>query len=165
DGEASDITADNINANILVTQALLVSGNNRLSLDTIQLQSGKNDTANYIRLSSPIANASITGQYRLADLGNIMLNSIQPYFNTGDTTLATVQPYHFNVAADVMYDSVFAAFVPGLTSMENLHATGNFSNAGGMNMELTTSSVVYQGNTINDVKLTANTTSNGLQIN
>src|SRR6185295_7724158 len=66
DGSASDLTAENVNADILVTQALFVSGSKRLSLDTIQLTSGKNDTANYIRLNSSIANANITGHYRLA---------------------------------------------------------------------------------------------------
>ena len=165
DGTASDITADNITANILVTQALFVSGNNRLALDTIQLLSGKNDTAKFIRFNSSIANASITGQYRLADLGNIIQNSIQPYFNTGAAKLATVQPYHFNFIANVVYDPVFAAFVPGLTGMQPLQASGSFSNNGGMNMNLTIQSLVYQGNTISDVKFTANTSTGGLQIN
>lgn len=165
DGTASDLTAENVTANILVTQALIVSGTNRLSLDTIQLASGKNDTANFIRLNSSIVKANITGEYRLADLGNIMLNSIQPYFNTGNAKLATVQPYHFTFSLDVNYDPVFAAFVPGLTDMQPLHAAGNFSNNGGMNMNLATPSIVYQGNTISNVKFTANTTSSGLQIN
>ncbi|HEV8508328.1 MAG TPA: translocation/assembly module TamB domain-containing protein, partial [Chitinophagaceae bacterium] len=164
DGTASDLTADNVNADILITQALLVSGRNRLALDTIQLESGKRDTANYIRLNSSIVKANIVGHYRLADLGSIMQNSIQPYFTTGSTKLATVQPYYFTFSLDVIYDPVFAAFVPGLTDMEPLHASGNFSNNGGINIELTTASVVYQGNTISDVKLTANTTSNGLQV-
>jgi hypothetical protein len=112
-GEASDITADNLNANILVTQALLVSDSNRLALDTIQLLSGKNDTANYIRLNSSIVNASITGKYRLADLGYIIQNSIQPYFNTGATKQPIVQPYDFNFAADVIYDPAFQHLFPG----------------------------------------------------
>jgi hypothetical protein len=165
DGSASDITADNITANILVTQALFVSGSNRLALDTIQLQSGKNDTAKFIRFNSSIANASIAGQYRLAELGNIIQNSIQPYFNTGIAKLAIVQPYHFNFTANVVYDPVFAAFVPGLTDMQPLHASGSFSNNGGVNMNLTIPSIVYQGNTISDVKFTANTSPDGLQIN
>jgi len=165
DGTASDLTAENVNANILVTQALFVSGSSRLALDTIQLTSGKNDTANYIHLNSSIVKANIVGHYRLADLGGIMQNSIQPYFSTGTTKLATVQPYHFSFTLDVAYDPVFAAFVPGLTDMQPFHASGNFSNNGGVNMDATTQSVVYQGNTISDIKLTANTTSNGLQIN
>ena len=165
DGSASDLTAENVNADILVTQLLLVSGSKRLTLDTIQLESGKNDTANYIRLNSSIVNANIVGRYRLADLGSIMQNSIQPYFTTGGTKLATVHPYHFTFSLDVIYDPVFAAFVPGWTGMQPLHASGNFSNNGGLNMEVATSSVVYQGNTISDVKLSGNTTSEGLRVN
>ena len=49
--------------------------------------------------------------------------------------------------------------------MKTLHATGNFSNDDGMNMELTAPSTTYQGNVISDLKLSANTTQNGLQIN
>jgi hypothetical protein len=165
DGNASDITADNINANILVTQALFVSRNNRLALDTIQLESGKNDTSNYIRLNSSIAKANITGHYRLADLGSIMQNSIQPYFSTSATRMSTVQPYHFTFSLDVNYDPVFAVFAPGLTDMQPLHASGSFSNNGGMNMDFTTPSIVYQGNTISNVTIAAKTSSNGLQIN
>ena len=165
DGEASDITADNVTANILVTQALLVSDSNRLALDTVQLLSGRTDTGNYIRLKSSIVNASITGQYRLADFGNIMLTSIQPYFSTDTSKIAGVHPYRFSFTADVLYDPVFAVFVPGLTEMKPLHAAGNFSNDGGINMDLTTASITYQGNTFNDLKLTASTTQAGLQIN
>jgi hypothetical protein len=154
DGAASDLTAENVNADILITQALLVSGSKRLALDTIQLESGKNDTANYIRLNSSIVKANIVGHYRLADLGSIMQNSIQPYFTTRPSKLATVQPYHFTFSLDVIYDPVFEAFLPGLTDMQPLHASGNFPNNGGLNMKLTTSSVVYQGNTISDIKLT-----------
>src|SRR5262249_27614695 len=142
-----------------------VSGNDRLSIDTIQLQSGKSDTANYIRLNSSIMTASVTGHYRIADMGNIMQNSIQPYFNTGSAKLATVQPYHFNFQADVRYDPVFAVFVPGLTDIQTLHAAGSFSNDGGMNMESTIPSVTYNGIAISDFKLTANTSQDGLQIN
>src|SRR4029079_8114652 len=67
--------------------------------------------------------------------------------------------------ANVVYDPVFAAFVPGLTGMQPLQASGSFSNNGGMNMNLTIQSLVYQGNTISDVKFTANTSTGGLQIN
>jgi translocation and assembly module TamB len=165
EGTASDITAVNITSNILITQALFVSNGDRLALDTIQLASGKNDTANYIILKSSIVNANITGQYRLADLGNIIQNSIQPYFNTGTVSQQpAVQPYHFSFAADVTYNPIFAAFVPGLTEMKTLHASGNFSANGGMNAILTIPYIVYQGNVINNLDLAANTTANGLQI-
>jgi translocation and assembly module TamB len=166
DATASNISADNIDANVLVTQALFVSENNRLALDTIQLLSGRADTGNYIKLKSAIANANITGQYRLADLGTIIQNSIQPYFTVESATKqATVKPYNFNFNADIMYHPILSVFVPGLTDMQTLHTSGNFSSDGGMNAVLTTPYIIYQGNTINNLSITANTTANGLQIN
>ncbi|HEV8285949.1 MAG TPA: translocation/assembly module TamB domain-containing protein [Chitinophagaceae bacterium] len=165
DGTASNITSDNLDADILITQALFVSGKDRLPLDTIQLQSGKSDTGNYIKLRSAIVTASITGQYRLADLGSIIQNSIQPYFTVAPTAqMATVKPYNFKFAADVSYHPILSAFVPGLTDMQTLHATGSFSNNNGMNAVLTTPYIVYQGNNISDLNVTANTTQNGLKM-
>src|SRR5205814_3480651 len=131
DATASNFSADNPDANVLITQALFVTSGNRLPLDTIQLLSGTADTGNYIKLKSSIANISVTGKYRLADLGNIIQNSIQPYFTVAPSSqLATVKPYDFKFTADLIYNPIFSAFVPGLTDMETLHAAGNFSNNG-----------------------------------
>jgi hypothetical protein len=165
DGTASNITADNIDANILVTQGLFVSGSDRLALDTIQLLSGKTDTGNYIRLRSAIASANITGRYRLADLGNIIQNSVQPYFSVEPAAqLATVKPSNFTFNADITYHPILSVFVPGLTDMQTLHAAGNFSSDGGMNAVLTTPYIIYQGNAISNLNVAANTTENGLAI-
>lgn len=165
DGKASDITADNIIANILITQALFVSGTNRLPLDTIQLVSGKTDTTNFIRFNSSLASASITGQYRLADLGNIIQNTLQPYFTTSTVSQqSSVQPYHFTFTADATYHPILSAFVPGLTEMQTLHASGTFSSSNGMNAVLSIPSITYQGTIISDLKFATNTSANGLQV-
>jgi hypothetical protein len=165
DGTASNISAENIDASILFTQALFVSGDDRLALDTIQLLSGRTDTGNYMRLTSSLVSANITGQYRLADLGTVIQNTIQPYFTVEPSrNQATVAPYNFNFNADVTYHPILSVFVPGLTDMQTLHTTGNFSSNTGMNAILTTPYIIYQGNTITDLNITANTTENGLQI-
>ena len=165
DATASNISADNIDANILVTQALFVSADNRLALDTIQLLSGRTDTGNYIKLKSAIANANITGQYRLADLGNIIQNTIQPYFTVEPAAkLATTKPYNFNFTADVIYHPILSVFIPGLTDMQTIHAAGNFSTNAGMNAQLTTPYIIYQGNVISNLNVAANTGESGLQI-
>ncbi|HEY2721582.1 MAG TPA: translocation/assembly module TamB domain-containing protein, partial [Chitinophagaceae bacterium] len=164
-GEVSDISADNITANILVTQALFVSGSDRLPLDTVQLLSGKSDTANYIYFKSSIASASLTGHYRLADLGNVIQNTIQPYFNTGSASQqAKVGPYHFNLVADVTYHPILSSFVPGLTDMKTMHIAGNFSSDSGMKAVLRIPSITYQGNNLSDLDIMANTTAKGLEI-
>jgi hypothetical protein len=166
DGAASNFEADNPDVNLLITQALFVTSGNRLSMDTIQLLSGMSDSGNYIKLTSSIVTANITGQYRLADLGNIIQSTIQPYFTVAPASqLANVKPYNFKFAADVVYNPIFSVFVPGLTDMETLHATGNFSNNGVMTAQLTTSHIIYQGNDISKLNISANTAANGLNIN
>lgn len=165
DGTVSNLSADNMDADVMITNALVVSGTNRLTLDTVQLLSGSNENGNFIQLKSDIANARIAGQYRLADLGNIVQNTIQPYFAVKPAAAAPVpQPYNFNVTADVVYSPVLASFVPGLTVMDPVHLDGNFSSGGQMNATLTSAHIVYGTNDISNVNLRANTSDSGLRV-
>ena len=75
------INENYLEANVLVTKALLISGEQRLPLDTIQFVSGRNDTAQFMTLKSDVANARLSGQYRYTDLGKIFQKSIEPYFS------------------------------------------------------------------------------------
>ncbi|MGZ8538197.1 MAG: translocation/assembly module TamB domain-containing protein, partial [Flavisolibacter sp.] len=166
DGTVSNISADNIDANVLITKALFVTGNERLPLDSVQLIAGRTDTANFITLKSDVANASITGQYRIADLGSIVQSSIQPYFSvTPPATTPDLKPYDFRFSADVIYSPVLTAFLPGLTTMEPIHANGRFSTASGMEATLTTPYILFNGNEISNVNLRAFTSDSGLVVN
>ncbi len=165
DGTVANLTADNPDADVLITRALLVSGNERLPLDTVQLVSGNNENGSFMHLRSDIANASIEGQYRLADLGAIIQSSIQPYFSvTAPSKTPNVKPYQFNFNADVVYSPILSSFVPGLTSMETIHAEGSFSSEQGMNAKASTPYLLYNGNEFSNVNLLANTSDSGLRV-
>lgn len=165
DATASNITGDNVDATILITKGLFVSGTNRLPLDTLQLISGRNDTANYIQLKSNIANAYVTGDYRLADLGSIVQNSIEPYFSvTPPSKKPDLQPYNFRFTADAVYSPVLAAFVPSLTAMDPIHAEGSFISNGGMNAIVTAPHIVYGGNDISNLTMRVTTSDSGLHL-
>ncbi|HYO21355.1 MAG TPA: hypothetical protein VER36_03050, partial [Flavisolibacter sp.] len=153
-------TADpnNLEANVLITKALFVSGTNRLPLDTVQLVSGRSDTGQYIRLTSDVASAQLSGQYRLTDMGSIIQNTIQPYFSvTPYTPVASVQPYNISFTADLVYSPVLAAFVPGLKSLEPVHAEGRLATGQGMQAVVTSSHILFGTNEINDLNLKVNT--------
>ncbi|MFL5787135.1 MAG: translocation/assembly module TamB domain-containing protein [Flavisolibacter sp.] len=164
DAKASNITADNPDANILITKALVVANNKRLPLDSIQLSSGKTDTASFIRLKSNIANASIIGQYKIADLGNIVQSTIEPYFSVAPQKAAAVQPYDFRFNLDVVNSPLLTAFVPTLTTMDPVHAEGRFSSDNGMQAVLTSNHIVYNGTDISALNISANTSAKGLQV-
>ena len=153
-----------LEANVLMTQALLVSGEQRLPLDTIQFVSGRNDTAQFMTLKSDVANARLSGQYRYTDLGKIFQNSIEPYFSvTPGGTLANVQPYNFTFSADISNAPALSAFVPGLKSFEPIHIDGRASTEHGLSANATTPFISYNGSDITGLNLKINTTASGLQ--
>jgi len=167
EGTIANITTNNIDADLLISKGLFVSGPNRLPLDTIQIKSGSNDSANYITLRSDIANATISGKYRLNELGNIIMGSIHPYFSMGPSanTYATTGTHNFKFNLAVNYSPVLNSFVPGLTSFSNITAEGSFVAGSGLNATAQIPSLVYQGNEFSQLFIKAATVDSGLQVN
>ena len=153
-----------LEADVLITQALLVTGSQRLPLDTIQFVSGRNDTAQFMTLRSDVANARLSGQYRYTDLGMIFQKSIEPYFSvTPSSTISNVQPYDFSFAADISNAPALTAFVPGLESFEPIHIEGRASTEEGLSATMTSPYIFYNGSAITGVSVRVNTTTAGLQ--
>ncbi|HEX6170179.1 MAG TPA: translocation/assembly module TamB domain-containing protein, partial [Chitinophagaceae bacterium] len=158
------INENYLEANILMTNALFVSADQRLPLDTVEFVSGRNDTAQFMTLRSDVANASLNGQYRYTDLGKIFQKSIEPYFQVAPAnTLTDVQPYNFSFSADISNAPALTALVPGLKSFEPIHIEGRASNEFGLNATATTPFISYNGNEITGINLRVNTTDRGLQ--
>ena len=165
DGTVSNITSDNMDADVLITKALLVSDKDRLPLDSVQLLAGTNANGNYISFKSDVANAYISGQYRLSELAGILQNSIEPYFSVTPPSRQTpLQPYDFTFRADIAYAPIMSSFVPGLTTMETLHASGSFSSDSGMHAQLTTPYILFNGKELSNLSLNANTSDRGLEV-
>ena len=165
---ADIVNADpnNLVADILVTQVLLVSGPQRLPLDTIHVAAGKADSSQYITINSDIANASLRGQYQLTDLGTIIQNTLQPYFSTTNaTTIPKVAPYNIAFNADVIYNPVLSSFVPDLTAFDNIHAEGSMATGGSLQANVTAPFIQYGTNELSGLDLRVNTADSGLMVN
>ncbi|HKC36193.1 MAG TPA: translocation/assembly module TamB domain-containing protein, partial [Chitinophagaceae bacterium] len=164
DADIPVINENYLEANVLLTNALLVSADQRLPLDTIEFISGRNDTAQFMTLRSDVANARLSGQYRYTDLGKIFQKSIEPYFQvTPANTISEVKPYNFSFTADISNAPALTAFVPGLKSFEPVHIDGRVSTEQGLNATANTPFISYNGSDISGVNLKINTTDRGLQ--
>ncbi|HET6769516.1 MAG TPA: translocation/assembly module TamB domain-containing protein [Chitinophagaceae bacterium] len=164
DGNIPVMNANYLEADVLMTEALLVTGSQRLPLDTIQFISGRNDTAQFMTLRSDVANARLSGQYRYTDLGMIVRKSIEPYFSvTPASAISTVQPYNFSFTADISNAPALTAFVPGLESFEPIHIDGRASSDQGLSATMTSPYIFYNGSEINGINVRVNTTDRGLQ--
>ncbi len=167
EGRISNISSTNIDADVLISKGLFVSGPHRLPLDTIQIKSGRIDSVNYISLRSDIANADLSGIYQLNELGNIIQNSIRPYFSIGSPSnvIATPESHNFKFNLAVNYSPVFNSFIPGLSSFDHITASGSFVADSGLNATAQIPSLIYQGNEFDQLFIKAATADSGLQIN
>lgn len=165
DANIPNADPNNLQADVLITDALFVSGKERLPLDSLTFVATKTDTGQYISLASEIANAKLTGQFQLTDLGNIIINNIQPYFSINSSaSLAKVKPYDIHFTADVVYSPILGAFVPGLTTMEPLHAEGSLATGQGMQAKVRSDAITLNGNQISNLAVNVNTADSGMQI-
>jgi hypothetical protein len=163
--DVASLNADYLDANVSITEGLLVSGRDRLVLDTVQLVAGRNGTDQFIRLTSPIANAAIEGQYRFSELGGIIQNNIDPYFSiVPGNQLQNVRPYDFTFRLDVANSPFLSTFVPGLTIREPIHLEGSLATGRGIQAVAQTPSLLFNGNDITGLNVNITTTAQGLAV-
>jgi hypothetical protein len=164
-GDVPSVSPDHLEADVWITEGLLVANGSRLPLDTVHFESGRAGEGQFMRLASPIVNAAVEGQYRLADLGGIMINNIDPYFSISPETAMAVQPYDFTFRADLTYHPVFATLVPGFTAAQNIHAEGRIATNDGINGLITAPFISFNGNTISGLQTTIRTNDSGMVLN
>lgn len=164
DADIPSVTPDYLQADVLITQALFVSGENRLPLDTLHLVANHSDTGESIQLHSDIVNATLQGQYKLSELGAIMQNNIQPYFTVGAYKAAEVHPYDVSFTMDVMNSPLLSAFMPGLDITDPIHASGHLATGQGLQATVASPHIVFSGNNISGLNMQVYTDAAGMHI-
>ena len=158
------MTARTLEADILVTEALIVANNQRLPLDSIHLIAERDGEQQIIRLSSDVATGEIRGVYWYGELATIFSNSIEPYFSVTPVTPSAVHPYDFSFRFDVGNAPALAALVPGLKTFEPIHIEGTASNTRGLNGVANTAFISFNGNEISGLNMNFETTPAGLRV-
>jgi hypothetical protein len=158
------VTKETLEADVMITDALLVSASQRLALDTVRFVADRNDSMQVMDLYSDVARVNLQGQFRFGELGNMFQHAIQPYFavNPGRTPSVT-EPYALSFYADISNVPVLADLVPGLQSFDPIHIEGTLNNVAGLNAVARTEHLDYNGNLLQGLDLTVATSSNGLQ--
>ncbi|HEX2534375.1 MAG TPA: translocation/assembly module TamB domain-containing protein [Chitinophagaceae bacterium] len=164
DADIPAIGPDQLTADVRITEGLLVSGVNRLPLDSFRFVSDADGENKFIRLTSPVVSAEMTGRYRFSDLGAIFQNNIQPYFSVNPTRPPQVAPYDIRFSADMHYHPILASFVPGLTAADTLHADGTLATGQGLQATVRSSFIQLQGNEIRNLNAQVSTSDSGLRL-
>lgn len=166
EGDFTNLDPDNLKGNLFVTKSVLVTNSERTQLDSVRLFADNTNGQQLIRLQSPFMFAEIKGQYKLTQLGDIIQQSIDPYFSmTGTKNTNRVDAHDFTVTAKAFDNPALRAFIPDLKKMDSINIAANFSTINGMNANVSAPVIIYGTNQINDLKLNAVTKNNQLEYN
>lgn len=163
DGDIANADPNNLIADVSITNALLVTADQRLPLDTVQLIADRTGSGQFIRVNSPIANALIEGQYQLTELAAVFQKNINPYYTVAAGPLPTVKPYDLRFTIDVENSPVITSFVPGFVVTEPIHVEGSLATNRGLQGSITSKQLTFSGNEIHNLNAQINTTPQGLQ--
>ncbi|GAA4325227.1 translocation/assembly module TamB domain-containing protein [Flaviaesturariibacter amylovorans] len=163
--DVRNMNADFLDADVLITEALFVSGTQRAPIDSLSFVSGQTGSEQFMRVRSNFLNADLNGQYRFSDLGFIIQNNIQPYFSTDNSyQVRNVRPYDIRFKIDAVNSPVLAAFVPGFDMSQPLRAEGTIATGRGLNATVDAPALAFGGNSLSGLGLKVTTTADGLQV-
>ncbi|RYE20791.1 MAG: translocation/assembly module TamB, partial [Sphingobacteriales bacterium] len=163
---------DYLNANIMLTDLLVIQKAQRIKLDTISLVSTATADSSTLDLKAPLLTAHMGGKYTLTGIAPAMQDLISKYFNTalagGAKPAAKVKypPQQFSFNIKLVKTPLVEQFVPDLKTLDPVLITGRFnSQAGELVVNGSAPKVVYGTQVVNNLKLGVNTANNALNYN
>ena len=148
----------NLQGELLVTESVLVNEGQRITFDSIYIQSGNSDSGHFVRVQSDAVNMLMVGQYNLMQLATVFQDAIQPYFAILPTYKPTVvDPYDFTLKGTIVNHPTLAAFVPDLERLDAVTVDARFSSTNGWEMNLFTPLVIYDVFRLEGVRFNAAT--------
>ena len=160
-----EFNMDALNGEIYMTNSLLVANNQRVKLDSLEVVAHYENNQQLITAKTDFVNATISGQYKLVQLGDVFIDVIQPYYaiNTGGKKTLP-DPYDFTIDAVVFDHPTLRAFVPDLTRLDEVRINATLSSSDGINAKVAAPFVALGPNKIEGLNLTAVTQGGKLQV-
>jgi len=156
---------DSLDGKLYITRSLLVKGDYRIQLDTLQMIAGRNDIGRFIDIKTDGINASLAGQYKISEMGKIVQRTIQPYFSIMGNDSGTIkEPYNFTLKAEIVNSHVLQAIVPDLQRFDSATFVSHFTNDSGLNAMLDLPVVQVGTNHIKNLRVKAVTENKRLKI-
>ncbi|RYY36745.1 MAG: translocation/assembly module TamB [Sphingobacteriaceae bacterium] len=163
---------DYLNANIQLTDLVVVQKAQRIQMDTISLVSTATADSSTLDLKTPMLSAHLGGKYTLTGIAPAMQDLINKYFNTALATggkpapKVKYPPQQFAFNMRLVKTPLVEQLVPELKTLNPVVFNGNFdSSAGTLLVNGSAPKVVYGEQVVNNFKLNVNTVNNALNYN
>lgn len=162
--DLASINPDSLQGKVDIIHSLLVTGKDRLQVDTLSIVASSSADSNRITIESDIAKARLAGKYQLTQLGDIFMQAIQPYFSIMPAASQPMpkakpttkpDPYNFRLWVYVTDNAALKAAIPSLKKFQTLHVNAHFASDSGWQANAQMPVLVADGVSINNMKLQA----------
>ncbi len=155
--DLSNINPDSLQGRVDIIHSLLVTGNDRLQLDTVRIVADQTRDSSRITVESDIAKARLAGVYKLSQLGTIFSQAVQPYFSIMPATqpAAATTPYNFRLALYVTDNPALKIAFPTLQRFQTLQVNAHFASDSGWRANAQMPVLVTNAITIENMQLDA----------
>ena len=165
-GNFTSTDPKNLKGDLLLTNSIIATNNQRFALDSVALKAGKTDSGQFITIRSDAVNASLTGQYNIAQLGAVIIQTIQPYYTlVPDYKTVPLDPYDFSLNVQVINGPLLKGFVPGLEHLDPIGIQSHFATNQGFQAGVQSPLIIFTGNRLENFNLKAGTTSGAIALN
>src|SRR6218665_1689022 len=152
------VDPDDLNGKLFVTESILLQDERRIQMDTVQLSAGKSEGGNYLQLNSDVFYARMDGQYKLTQLGDVFMQTIDKYYAMGlSKGTEQPEPYDFRLQAYVLDKPLLRSLIPGLERIKGMTLDAKFSSQQEMEAKLRSDEILIAGNHISNLHVDMNT--------
>lgn len=144
------------------TNLVVVNKGQRYQVDSVGLIATAEGDQKDLRLKTEFLSASLTGRYKLTEIGNALTNEINKYFKIGDgKRLPVTSSPDFRFALNVINKPILQSFVPQLTRLDPVSIKGSFSE-GNLMIDGAAPKVIFAGNNLDNIRFSVNNKADAL---
>jgi translocation and assembly module TamB len=159
-----NVNPDSLQGKVNIIHSLLVTDNDRLQLDTVEILAEHTADSNRITVTSDVARARLAGKYKLTEIGDILMQVVQPYFTVMPSKQTNkTAPYNFRIALFVKDNPALKVAFPTLQRFQSLRFIARFSSDSGWQANATMPVLVTDAIAIDNMQLEANVRDSALK--
>ncbi len=159
------LSIDSINGDVQLTKIVVVANGQRIALDTVSVLASFINQQQKIAIQSGFMNGEISGEYKIAELGDIVQHAVLPYIPFENKLHPKiVNPYDVALQLSVVDHPILHSFLPGIKRFDGLLFSSSLSNIEGIKANMVLPYLNYNENVLDSFTVSANSSSSGLDI-
>lgn len=160
-----ELNLDALNGRVDIVNSVLIIDGRKIPMDSMSMIAAYANNEQTISLTTDFVNAVIKGQYKLQQLGDIMIDAIQPYYAIVPAgRQANTDPYNFTIDASVTDHPTLHGFAPDLKRFDGVTLKSDFTSSDGWKANIAAPYILYGTNVVNNLAMNAATAADGLHI-